>query len=188
MPLARWRSTPVATRLWLLAVTGSVVVAAVVATGLWHGRSQAKPVATAPRVQTELGPVDDDQDQPPTAPPPAALVMIRTVAGHAVLTDAGGYTLYTFSVDSAQTSRCTGECARRWLPLTSAGGKPQAGSGASLAQVGSIQRADGSYQVTYNGWPLYHFIGDTSPNAQDGAGRTEYGGSFNSTPPAANRS
>ena len=181
MPLARWGSLPIRTRRWLLAVTGC----AVVATGGWLGHPFAKP-APKPRGQTELGPVDGDEDRPPTAPPPAATVTVQMQAGHAVLTDAEGHTLYTFSTDSSQVSRCTGECAHRWQPLTSAGGKPQAGAGASLAQIGSIQRTDGSYQVTYHGWPLYHFVGDTLPAAQEGAGRTEYGGRFDPAPPTTN--
>lgn len=184
MPLSRWGSLPVRTRRWLLGGCGVLVVAALVALVAWLA-APAKPVAK-PKVQTELGPVDNDEDVVPTAKPPAALVSIRTVSGHKVMSDGDGYTLYVFSADSSQTSRCTGECARRWLPLTSSGGKPQAGVGASLGQIGSIQRPDGTFQVTYNGWPLYRFSGDAKPADQSGADRSEYGGKFSSLPPSPN--
>jgi predicted lipoprotein with Yx(FWY)xxD motif len=185
MSLARRQTSPVRNRRWLYAVAGCLIVTGLVAAAVWFGHSSN---ATSGRQggQPEHTATNDDEDQAPTAPPPAALVAIRTVAGQAVMADGAGFTLYTFSADSAQVSRCTGECARRWRPFTSAGGKPQAGTGAALGQVGSIQRADGTFQVTYNGWPLYHFVGDTQPAAQDGAGRKEYGGSFNPAPPTAN--
>jgi predicted lipoprotein with Yx(FWY)xxD motif len=186
MLLSRWVSLPVRTRRWLLGVGGLLAVAAVVGLVAWI--TQPAAPAAKPKVQTELGPVDNDEDHVPTAPPPAALVSIRTSAGQKVMADGQGYTLYAFSADSSQLSRCTGACARRWIPLTSSGGKPQAGAGASLSQIGSFQRPDGSFQVTYNGWPLYRFSGDTKPAEQSGAGRTEYGGRFSPAPPAINPS
>jgi predicted lipoprotein with Yx(FWY)xxD motif len=187
MSLARRLSSLVRNRRWLPAVAGCVIVAVLVAAAVWFGHS-SDTTSDRPNGQTGQAATNDDEDRPPTAPPPVALVTISTVAGHAVMTDGAGFTLYTFSADSAQLSRCTGECARRWRPFTSAGGKPRAGAGATLGLVGSIQRADGTFQVTYNGWPLYHFVGDTQPAAQQGAGRNEYGGSFNPAPPPANHS
>ena len=39
-------------------------------------------------------------------------------------------------------------------------GEPSAGEGVTSGAVGLITRAGGSKQITYNGWPLYHFAGD----------------------------
>jgi hypothetical protein len=36
--------------------------------------------------------------------------------------------------------------------------------------LGVIQRADGTYQVTYNDMPLYRFIKDTQPGDANGQG------------------
>ncbi|MDZ7811542.1 MAG: hypothetical protein U5L11_17650 [Arhodomonas sp.] len=47
------------------------------------------------------------------------------------------------------------------------------------ALLGAIKRKDGSRQVTYNGWPLYHFVkdqdsGDTSGQDVEGFGAEWY--------------
>jgi predicted lipoprotein with Yx(FWY)xxD motif len=180
MPLSRWGVRAPIARRWLLVLLACLVVGVGVVAVVHRPGRPAGPAAAAPTSEAE------DEDAPPTAPPPPALVTIRTETGSAVMADAAGYTLYAFSADSPQVSRCIDDCARRWLPLVSSGGKPQAGNGTSLAQIGSIRRADGSYQVTFNDWPLYHFVGDTLPDAHDGAGRTEYGGRWSPAPPSAN--
>ena len=72
-------------------------------------------------------------------------------------------TLYTFSKDTANSgqSACTGSCLATWPALTvPAGSTASAGSGAG-GKIGTITRSDdGSLQVTYNGLPLYFFVGD----------------------------
>jgi predicted lipoprotein with Yx(FWY)xxD motif len=72
-----------------------------------------------------------------------------------------GMTLYRYTKDSANVSNCTGQCAVNWppyvVPSTDALGNIQAGV---KGKVGSTNRADGSIQVTYNGSPLYFYIGD----------------------------
>jgi len=44
--------------------------------------------------------------------------------------------------------------------------------------VGTIQRADGKPQVTYNGHPLYLFKGDKQPGDTNGEGLTAFGGTW----------
>ena len=44
-----------------------------------------------------------------------------------------------------------------------------AGEGVDSTLLGTITRDDGTTQVTYNGWPLYYFAGDTA--ASDTAGQ-----------------
>ena len=127
---------------------------------------------------------DGDQDEHVIPPAAAVVVQIRTVAGAQVLTDAAGFTLYTFSADAAMTSNCTAACSLRWRPAFSSGGKPQAGPGASLADIGSIRRSDGRFQVTYRGAPLYLFAGDTRAGQRNGANRSEFGGRFSCLPPS----
>lgn len=82
--------------------------------------------------------------------------------------------LYMFGSDSSAASSCTGLCARTWTPLITTGA-PQAAAGSGVAQsmLGTIQRADGSTQVTYNGHPLYTFALDFA--GTDGQGITSYG-------------
>ena len=58
-----------------------------------------------------------------------------------------------------------------WPPFTSAT-KPQASGGAAGAQIGTIA---GTGQVTYNGHPLYYFVGDQKPGQTAGQGLNEFG-------------
>ncbi|NHB85790.1 hypothetical protein G7085_17755 [Tessaracoccus sp. HDW20] len=53
-----------------------------------------------------------------------------------------------------------GQCLVNWPPLL---GKPAAGAGVDDSLLGSFQRADGTTQATYNGWPLYYWKNDTAP-------------------------
>ncbi len=87
-----------------------------------------------------------------------------TVGGVTVLADADGRTLYWFSPDTPTTSRCTGSCAAYWPPVA---GRPEAGPGAT-GQLGTITRPGGGLQATYDGHPLYTYIGDDRPGQAQG--------------------
>jgi predicted lipoprotein with Yx(FWY)xxD motif len=99
------------------------------------------------------------------------------------MTDLPGFTLYVFSADEKKKSKCNGECARRWRPVVSMGGKPQAGQDVMLPEIGSMLRDDGSFQVTFNDAPLYYFIGDLNPGDEEGTDRVEFGGTWSPEPP-----
>lgn len=89
--------------------------------------------------------------------------------------------LYVFSGDSASNISCTGLCARTWTPLiTGAAPQAAAGSGVNQAGLGTIQRPDGTMQVTYDGHPLYTFALDFT--STDGQGITAFGGTFRLMP------
>lgn len=78
----------------------------------------------------------------------------------AYLTDANGHSLYLFLNDQqGGESNCYETCAQSWPPLLT-DGEAVAGAGVDPTLLGSIERSDGSMQVTYNGWPLYHFTRD----------------------------
>jgi len=84
-----------------------------------------------------------------------------------VLVESKGFTLYDFHRDKGGKSACYGACAEAWPPLMTSGA-PTSGNGASAAMLGTVERTDGTTQVTYNGHPLYTFVGDKKPG--DGAG------------------
>jgi predicted lipoprotein with Yx(FWY)xxD motif len=81
-----------------------------------------------------------------------------------VLTNGKGFTLYSFAPDTPTTSKCYGSCAAYWPPAI---GSSAAGSGLP-GKTGTIKRTDGSLQLTYNGHPLYTYIGDSSPGQASG--------------------
>ena len=112
-------------------------------------------------------------------PAPAAPGSLKTAAIHGltVLTNARGFTLYWFAPDTPTRSNCTGTCAAYWPPAT---GTPVAGPGVT-GKVGTIKRADGTIQATYNGHPLYTYIGDTAPGQAHGNGLNLNGGLWHET-------
>jgi predicted lipoprotein with Yx(FWY)xxD motif len=91
-----------------------------------------------------------------------------------ILVDSTGRTLYLFKADSGTKSACTGACATAWPPLL-AKGNPTAGTGLTASKLGTITRAGGKRQVTYNGHPLYLFIKDRKPGQTTGQGVTAFG-------------
>ena len=80
-----------------------------------------------------------------------------------ILVDAKGMTLYMFDKDEPGKSNCDAACLRRWPPLLAdAGAQPVGGAGVS-ATLGTIQRDDGTTQVTVNDMPLYYWFEDKQP-------------------------
>lgn len=91
-----------------------------------------------------------------------------------ILVDGEGMSLYIFMNDTQDngTSTCTDACAGVWPPLT-VDGDPAAGEGVDGTMLSTITRDDGSTQVTYNGWPLYLYTGDTAAGDTNGQGVTD---------------
>jgi predicted lipoprotein with Yx(FWY)xxD motif len=107
---------------------------------------------------------------------PAGSVMIKTGSTKlgTVLTTAAGKTIYWFVIDTPTKSNCTGSCATYWPPVT---GTPAAASGTSLTgHFGTITRAGGVKQATYDGHPLYTYAGDSGPGQVNGNGKNLSGG------------
>jgi predicted lipoprotein with Yx(FWY)xxD motif len=86
-----------------------------------------------------------------------------------ILTDGDGNTVYLFEKDEDGTSNCSGECATEWPPVTTTG-SAKAGNGADQSLISTIKRDDGSMQVTYDGHPLYLYVGDAKPGDASGNG------------------
>ena len=95
-----------------------------------------------------------------------------TINGVSVVTNAQGFTLYSFAPDTATASKCTGACAQIWPPVT---GPAAAGQGVS-GTLGTITRSDGSKQTTYDGHPVYTYTADTGPGQANGNGLNVDGG------------
>jgi predicted lipoprotein with Yx(FWY)xxD motif len=78
------------------------------------------------------------------------------------LTDGEGRSVYLFMADKENQSTCYDACAQAWPPVLTEG-QPQAGQDLDPQLLGTIERQDGSMQVTYGGWPLYYFVKDQGP-------------------------
>ena len=105
---------------------------------------------------------------PPSAASGAAssgsALKTTTISGAAVLTNAQGFTLYSFAPDTAITSECNGSCAQIWPPVE---GPVTTGTGIP-GKLSTIARSDGATQATYNGRPIYTYVGDTRPGQANG--------------------
>jgi predicted lipoprotein with Yx(FWY)xxD motif len=94
----------------------------------------------------------------------ASIVTIRSSATIGkYLADAKGQTLYIYTKDLPDESKCDGACAKSWPPYTTA----------SIPHlplnVSDFKRADGKIQYTFKGYPLY-FYANEKPGVISGNG------------------
>lgn len=85
-----------------------------------------------------------------------------------ILVGSNGMTLYTFANDEEGVSNCSGDCAVAWPPLTVSAEEEITFAGEAMGEWGTIEREDGSLQVTYNGAPLYYWVQDVVPGDTTG--------------------
>jgi predicted lipoprotein with Yx(FWY)xxD motif len=75
-----------------------------------------------------------------------------------VMAKADGLVVYTYAKDSkGGAPTCTGSCASVWAPVT---GTPKAGPADTFpGSFGLVTGAGGQKVITYNGYPLYTYVG-----------------------------
>jgi predicted lipoprotein with Yx(FWY)xxD motif len=86
-----------------------------------------------------------------------------------VLATSTGKTLYLYTPDAKNKSNCYGSCSSYWPPLM-AKGKLRAGTGVKAKLLKTTMRKNGKRQVTYNGHPLYKYVGDSKAGQVSGEG------------------
>jgi predicted lipoprotein with Yx(FWY)xxD motif len=108
-----------------------------------------------------------------SSPAAAASSTLKTakIGGATVLTNGKGFTLYSFAPDTPAKSNCNGTCAQNWPPVKG----PATASGVT-GTFGTIKRSSGATQATFDGHPLYTFVGDTAPGQAKGNGLNAAGG------------
>jgi predicted lipoprotein with Yx(FWY)xxD motif len=92
----------------------------------------------------------------------AETVSAKSIGGAGnVLVDSQGAALYTNDMDTASKVACTGACTAIWVPLAApSGGQPSSADSSIESKLGTIDRPDGTTQVTFGGRPLYSFVQD----------------------------
>jgi predicted lipoprotein with Yx(FWY)xxD motif len=133
------------------------------------------PPSTAP------GGGDGASTQPP--PPPdtgtntgkpatftRALSLKQTAIGKVVVDDKG-WVLYLYTKDTSKPpkSNCYGQCIAAW-PASTGDASNIAATGISPKLIGTVDRADGTSQLTLGGWPLYRYAGDKKAGDVSGQG------------------
>ena len=157
---------------------------------LCPGTPAGNPVNTNGCIDSDLDGVRDNLDLCPGTPlftivglngctilvPVNEVSSINSILAGADAASWPGFTLYVFDNDIAApgTSTCNDGCAINWPPLLVSDG---AASGVS--NLGTIARNDGTEQATYNGRPLYFFIGDAAAGDTNGDGA---GGAWHTVP------
>ena len=137
------------------------------------GTPQAPVDATPASIPSASAPT---QAPAPSPPAPDTLILAGSRYGKIVV-DGQGRTLYLFDAERGAAPKCSGGCAAAWPPLLITVA-PVAGEGLSQAQIGTVARSDGSRQVSYNGHPLYYYVGDRSPGEIKCQAAIEYGGGW----------
>jgi predicted lipoprotein with Yx(FWY)xxD motif len=98
------------------------------------------------------------------------MVSTGTTSLGTVLTDAHGLTLYYFLPEKGGvTTACSASCLSAWPPVI-ASAAPTASSSVtgSLGVVSITFNGASVKQVTYNGWPLHTFSGDSASGQVNG--------------------
>jgi len=116
---------------------------------------------------------------PATASAGGGLKVVQ-IGGVSVVANARGFTLYSFAPDTSTKSVCNGSCAAYWPPVK---GPVTAGAGVT-GRLGTIKRSDGSTQATYDGHPLYTYVGDSAPGQAHGNALNLNGGLWHEITPA----
>jgi predicted lipoprotein with Yx(FWY)xxD motif len=155
-------------------------------TGIWYLVDPSKGLPAPGQKQMRL------ETAPLGGTGPAETVLATAMNDSFSLFADASFPVYTLSSDRGRTSACQGQCTLYWPPVLTSG-RPEGRPNLQPHALGTIVRPDGSHQVTYNGQPLYLYVGDAfipgipginGPASINGAGRTTPWGTFNTLPPS----
>lgn len=115
----------------------------------------------------------------PRSRPPSATLLVSDVHNAKygmILVDSSGRTLYVLT--SAQPGACTtSACTSIWPPLYLPSGVASPGKASAVGgALGVVSQPGGMRQVTYNGYPLYRYAGDSGPGQANGEDVRSFGG------------
>jgi predicted lipoprotein with Yx(FWY)xxD motif len=119
-------------------------------------------------------PIKPKQPGKPTGPTGPAEVTTGPAGASSteVLTGSDAHTLYALTAPDEMTYfYCDGSCLSVWQPLLTKG-KPTAAGDADAGLLGTLSRPGIGTQVTYGGYPVYDYTGDTAAGQDNGEGLT----------------
>jgi peptidoglycan hydrolase-like protein with peptidoglycan-binding domain len=129
------------------------------------------PAATTPAATTPAPTTPASDTTVPASGEEATLVVAESELGE-ILVAADGMTLYLFLPDDQEVPTCTDACLGAWpiLPVDEAS-QVTGGDGVDSSLLGTTEHPTEGTQVTYNGWPLYFFSGDSAAGDTNGQGQ-----------------
>jgi predicted lipoprotein with Yx(FWY)xxD motif len=181
LALVMWSTNAVGVQGTNVAQTGSAVEAGAAPGDYGYDTpvaagTEAPPVADAPVAEAPAAGAQTSAEQPPAAAPVSSIRLVAKTVDKMgdVVQDGDGRTLYRFDKDTPKptpASNCNDKCAETWPPLVNPtpGATPQL-EGVDPALVGTLKRADGSEQITLDGWALYTYSKDPGPGKWAGQG------------------
>ena len=125
------------------------------------------PAATEP--STDMPPAGTDMS-------PAGGEGVLTVGmadeGGSYVADSAGNAVYMLEAEGDGVDACVGDCLETWPPVLVTDVQPSIDLGTDLdaTLLGTVERDDGTMQVTYAGHPLYRYAADTGANRTAGQG------------------
>ena len=117
------------------------------------GGTSRKKDGDSPAIRVPVGP-------PPLVPPGFA---VKSTSVGRMLTTKKNYAVYSFEQDSAEETRCTGDCTKRFKPVIAPTLVRAQGEWSVL------ERSPGERQWVFRGKPLYTHVRDTHPWSQEGS-------------------
>jgi predicted lipoprotein with Yx(FWY)xxD motif len=107
-----------------------------------------------------------------------AAISVATSPLGSYLVDSTGKAIYILTSDKPNgASACTTGCLQAWPPVAAPTPLPSGISGVT-ATFGTFKAADGTNELTINGYPAYNFIKDTGPGTTSGQGIVSFGGTW----------
>jgi predicted lipoprotein with Yx(FWY)xxD motif len=149
--------------------------------GLALGAAAAVAACSSSSSSTAAG---SPASAPAGASSPASVTIgMKSIPGvGTVLVNGQGQTLYLLTSEKGGKITCTqaNGCTQVWPETLLGQGMTaaKAGSGVQPSLLGTVRDATGSLEVTYNGWPVYTFSGDSGPGAAKGQGLVSFGGTW----------
>jgi predicted lipoprotein with Yx(FWY)xxD motif len=165
-----FRRTPMPMPVRLGAAVGMVLLAAACSSGSSSSSSSSSVASSA----TGTPAAASSATSSGTGAATATVISTASSSGGKFLTNGSGRAVYMWVKDGKDKSECSGSCATAWPPVTTTGSVTASGSAVS-ADLGTITRAGGAKQVTYDGHPLYYYTGDTGSGQVNGQGSTGFG-------------
>jgi predicted lipoprotein with Yx(FWY)xxD motif len=105
-----------------------------------------------------------------------ALKAVKVSSYGEVVANDKSFSLYLLDKNGAAHA-CTGSCTSIWPPLVVSKGTHVSGATGLKGKIGLVARG-AKEQVTYNGWPVYAYVGDSGKAQSAGEGIKSFGGTW----------
>jgi predicted lipoprotein with Yx(FWY)xxD motif len=113
--------------------------------------------------------------KPPPAAPASSVIGATSGPLGKFLVDSKGRTLYLFEADKQNVSNCSSACLGIWPAFSANGKAPTVTGGVVAGKLSVTKPGNGKSIVSYNGHPLYYYVGDQKPGDTTGQGLNQFG-------------